>query len=481
MAAKRLGLSLANLNPCVKEMQYAVRGPIVIRAAELEKRLKRGEELPFKQVIRANIGDAQAMGQKPITFVREVVSLMAHPSLMKSASDQFSKDSIKRATELLNCTGGFSSGSYTDSVGISLVRDHIAEYITARDSYPASPEDIFLGTGASGCIKNIMKLCLTIDSSNKPGFMIPIPQYPLYTASISEFDAHPINYYMDEANDWQLDTAELDRALHDAKKVCSPKAIVIINPGNPTGQNLPEENIAEVIKFAAKNNLLIMADEVYQTNIWEIGGKFTSFKQVLRSLGPDYNHVALASFHSVSKGFMGECGFRGGYCELTNFLPEVKEMLLKLISASLCSSTQGQAAVSCMVKPPSEDAAGLYSAETQAVLSSLKERSVMVHDKLNKIPGIECNMLAGAMYAFPKVQIPKRAVEEAESQGVQPDFFYCSNLLDNTGICVVPGSGFGQIPGTFHFRMTILPPKDQLVVFLDKLEEFHLKFTEQWN
>lgn len=224
-----------------------------------------------------------------------------------------------------------------------------------------------------------------------------------------------------------------------------------------------------------------MADEVYQNNIWGDTDSFTSFKKVLRSLGPEYDNQPLASFHSVSKGYMGECGLRGGYCEMTNFDPEVKAMLQKLISASLCSSTPGQVAISCMVKPPVGDAAELYTKETSAVLASLKERSIMVHQALNQIPGITCNPLQGAMYAFPKIELPKRAVELATSRGQAPDFLYCSELLEATGICVVPGSGFWQVPGTFHFRMTILPPRDQLEVFLERLANFHLGFREKYS
>ena len=224
-----------------------------------------------------------------------------------------------------------------------------------------------------------------------------------------------------------------------------------------------------------------MADEVYQTNIWGDDDKFVSFKKVLRELGPEYDSQPLASFHSVSKGFMGECGLRGGYCEMTNFDPEVKVMLQKLISASLCSSTSGQVAISCMVKAPSGDAAELYKSETEGVLASLKERSILVHEKLNEIPGIVCNNLQGAMYAFPRIEIPKKAIELAESKGITPDFFYCLELLENTGICVVPGSGFWQYPGTFHFRMTILPPMEQLVVFLEKLAKFHVEFREKYG
>lgn len=474
-------LSLSNMNPAVKEMQYAVRGPIVVRAAQLEKELKKGVSHPFNQVIRANIGDAHAMGQKPITFVREVVSLSMFPNLMENAArSTFSNDALLRANDILDCVGGSSMGAYTDSVGISVVRQHIADYITQRDGHPANPDDIFIGTGASGCIKSVMKLALSNDPDDIPGFMIPIPQYPLYSACTAEFSAKLISYFLDEGNNWTLPVDELERAINEAKEVCNPRAICIINPGNPTGQNLPAENIAEIIKFANRNNLLIMADEVYQDNIWGDSDCFTSFKKVLRNLGPDYDSQPLASFHSVSKGYMGECGLRGGYCELTNFPADVKAMLYKLISASLCSSTAGQAAISCMIKPPTGDAAGLYESETTAVLASLKSRSILVHEKLNLIPGVHCNDLQGAMYAFPRVEIPARAVALAEERAQTPDFLYCLELLESTGICVVPGSGFKQIPGTFHFRMTILPPREELELFLEKFTKFHLEFTEKY-
>ena len=134
-----------------------------------------------------------------------------------------------------------------------------------------------------------------------------------------------------------------------------------------------------------------------------------------------------------------------------------------------------------MVKPPTGDAAELYKTETHAILESLKERALMAHSKLNEIPGIQCNALQGAMYAFPSIDIPKKAVDEAKGRGIEPDFLYCSELLESTGICVVPGSGFWQSPGTYHFRMTILPPKDQLVIFLEKLAKFHIEFREKYG
>lgn len=132
--------------------------------------------------------------------------------------------------------------------------------------------------------------------------MVPIPQYPLYSATIAEFDMQQIGYYLDESNKWGLDIIELQRSIDEARKISAPRAIVIINPGNPTGQVLSRENIEGIIKFAYKENLFIFADEVYQDNIYAEGSKFYSFKKVMHEMGEPYKSMDMASFMSCSKG-----------------------------------------------------------------------------------------------------------------------------------------------------------------------------------
>ena len=134
--------------------------------------------------------------------------------------------------------------------------------------------------------------------------MIPIPQYPLYSASIEEFNLGQVGYYLDEDNNWGLDLNELKRSYEENKSKFDIKAIVIINPGNPTGQVLTKENIEGIIKFAHENNLFILADEVYQDNVYAEGSAFHSFKKVLVTMGEPYSKLELASFMSVSKGYM---------------------------------------------------------------------------------------------------------------------------------------------------------------------------------
>ncbi|KAL5021155.1 hypothetical protein ScPMuIL_000310 [Solemya velum] len=475
-------LSVDNMNPFVKEMEYAVRGPIVIRAGEIEQELAKGVKKPFNEVIRANIGDCHATGQQPITFLRQVVALCADPvRLMKDPN--YPQDAKERAQRILDSCGGKSIGAYSDSSGVRVIRDDIASYISERDGQPASAEDVFLCTGASDGIKSIMKILMTGEGGkNRAGIMIPIPQYPLYTATIAEYNAYPIGYYLDEANNWSLDLDELKRAIDEARPHCQPRAIVVINPGNPTGQVLTKKNIEGVIEFAKKENLFLMADEVYQHNIYAEGSAFHSFKKVLTELGSGYD-LELASFMSTSKGYMGECGFRGGYCEFLNLDPGVKAMLLKSISAKLCSSVAGQSAMDVVVNPPrpGEPSYDLFQKEKNTVLNQLHLKATMVTEAFNSMEGLTCNILQGAMYAFPQIFLPPKAIAEAKKQGLTPDAFYCYQLLEQTGICIVPGSGFGQKPGTHHFRTTILPTVDKLKVMLGHFRDFHADFLRKYS
>ncbi|KAJ8924559.1 hypothetical protein NQ315_000708 [Exocentrus adspersus] len=474
-------LNLENLNPCIKVMEYAVRGPLVTRAGEIEKELEKGVKKPFNEVIKANIGDCHAMGQKPITFTRQVLALVTYPKLLDDPS--YPEDVKQRAKTILSGCRGGSVGSYTDSPGIEVIRRHVAEYIERRDGIPSDWQNIIISAGASDAIKNVLKLLICNVNGKKPGVMIPIPQYPLYSASLAEFDMHQIGYYLDESRNWGLGIAELQRSIDEARKVSNPRAIVLINPGNPTGQVLSRENIEEIIKFAYKEKLFLLADEVYQDNVYAEGSKFYSFKKVLIEMGEPYSSMELASFMSCSKGYLGECGLRGGYAEVINLDPAVKAMYLKAISAMLCPTVLGQACLDTIMNIPTkgEPSYELYMKERTNVLSSLKLRAKMVADTFNSIEGMSCNPVQGAMYAFPQMKLPEKAVEAAKKAGKQPDAFYAFELLESTGICIVPGSGFGQQPGTYHFRTTILPQPDKLKAMLDKFTEFHTGFLKKYK
>ncbi|KAJ8301330.1 LOW QUALITY PROTEIN: hypothetical protein KUTeg_020317 [Tegillarca granosa] len=297
-------------------------------------------------------------------------------------------------------------------------------------------------------------MLMTGKSGNeRAGVMIPVPQYPLYSATLTEYNAYAINYYLNEDNHWSLDVSELKRALNEARGKCIPRAICVINPGNPTGQVLTRENIESVIKFAKAENLVILADEVYQHNIYAAGSQFFSFKKVLTEMGPEYSNIELASFMSASKGFMGECGFRGGYCEIVNLDPEA--CLLKSISAKLCPPILGQIVIDVVTNPPkpNEPSYKKFMEEKENVLSLLKQKAKLVTDLFNSIEG-------GAMYAFPRLFLPPKAVEAAKAANQTPDSFYCTALKLESAQCLEVA--FREVEGTYHFRITILPPLEEI-------------------
>ncbi|KAB0368196.1 hypothetical protein FD755_019962 [Muntiacus reevesi] len=465
-------LTLESMNPQVKAVEYAVRGPIVLKAGEIELELQRGIKKPFTEVIRANIGDAQAMGQQPITLLRQVMALCTYPNLLDSPS--FPEDAKKRARRILQACGGNSLGSYSASQGVNCIREDVAAYITRRDGFvPADPDNIYLTTGASDSISTILKIMVSGGGKSRTGVMIPIPQYPVYSAVISELDANQVNYYLDEDNCWALNVNKLRRALQQAREHCNPKVLCIINPGNPT----------DVIHFAWEEKLFLLADEVYQDNVYSPDCKFHSFKKVLYEMGPEYSsNVELTSFHSTSKGYMGECGYRGGYMEVINLHPEIKGQLVKLLSVRLCLPVSGQAAMDITVNPPvpGEESFEQFSREKESVLGNLAKKAKLTEHMFNQVPGIHCNPLMGAMYAFPRIFIPAKAMEAAQAHKMAPDMFYCMKLLEEMGICAVPGSGFGQREGTYHFRMTILPLVEKLKTVLQKVKDFHIKFLEKY-
>ena len=240
-----------------------------------------------------------------------------------------------------------------------------------------------------------------------PSFPPPAPVHP--PMALACLQAHMLGYELVEEEGWALPIPVLEQKLAQAKADgVETRALVVINPGNPTGNTLSEANMKEIVHFCDKHGLVLMADEVYQENVYEQALPFLSFKKVVKEMGAD--SVQLVSFHSTSKGFLGECGLRGGYFELLNFDPDVQAQLLKLVSIGLCSNTLGQIATGLMVQPPKAGDASFasYQAEKDAILSSMKRRALMLVDGLNSLEGVSCNAPQGAMYAFPQITLPPR-------------------------------------------------------------------------
>ena len=469
------------VNRNILEMEYAVRGAIPQRAALLERE--------GKTIIFCNIGNPQALGQLPMTYYRQVLSLVEDPTkiarerqlknlfektpISKLREEDFIPEDVLSVSESIRSKMGSGMGAYTESKGMRFIRQAIAKFIDKRDDYQNSggvrsdPENIFLTSGASGGAKAVIDILI---AEANDGIMVPIPQYPLYSATIKKAGGVQVNYYPDEESGWKFNRADLEEAMEKAKySGVNVKGIVVINPGNPTGAVLDEQSILEVITFAKQHNLIIIADEVYQENVY--AGKFISFAKALGS-----ERVALFSLHSISKGFYGECGHRGGYLEVRN-PPNTSgselnfvDILLKQASVNLCSNTSGQLLTFLMVSPPTEDSLSYqrFNQEKQKVLGDLKEKATMIRDALTQMEGMACYGETGAMYLFPKInQLPAG----------NTDFEYCMALLEETGLCTVNGSGFGQRDGTHHLRIAFLPPKELLAKVLPRWVDFHNQYV----
>jgi len=472
---------LIEVNRNILEMEYAVRGPIPQRAAVLKQQ--------GKKIIFCNIGNPQALGQPSLTYYRQVLSLVEDPSkiererqlknlfeetaLSPLGEEDFISDDVLALSENIHSNMGTGMGAYTESKGMQFIREAIAKFIDKRDDYQNSggfrsdPEKIFLTSGASGGAKAVIDVLI---AGENDGIMIPIPQYPLYSATIKKAGGVQVNYYPDEENGWTFNRAILEESLVKAKKnSVKVKGIVVINPGNPTGAVLDEYSIREVISFAKQHHLVIIADEVYQENIYS--GKFISFAKALGS-----EDVPLFSLHSISKGFYGECGHRGGYLEVRN-PPSLQDsdldfvdVLLKQASVNLCSNTPGQILTYLMVSPPDKSSQPYqrFMQEKETILRDLQVKATMIRESFTQMEGMACFGETGAMYLFPRID----SLPPGKS-----DFDYCMALLEETGLCTVNGSGFGQREGTQHLRIAFLPPKELLAQVLPQWVKFHNNFV----
>ncbi len=443
----------------VRECEYAVRGPIVARAQELERQGRR--------IIYCNIGNPQSLGQRPLTWVRQMLALAEYGELARVVpAGTFPQDALDAAALIARETK-HGLGAYTESKGYRFVREAVARFISARDGIAADPDAIFLTDGASKGVQAVLRLLV---ADERDGIMVSIPQYPLYSATITLYGGAQVGYHLDEANGWKLSREILDRSIADARrKGIRPRAICVINPGNPSGAVLDEANVEMVLAFANEHGLSVLADEVYQDNVWRPEDRFVSFAKVLERM--KLKNVSLFSFHSVSKGYLGECGHRGGYLECRNVPGAVQDEITKLQSIALCANSVGQIVTYLLVSPPPEGgpSRALWEREKREVLEALRKKAAVVGRGLDQVPGIRCNEVTGAMYAFPRIDLPP---------GVT-DFEYCLALLEETGICVVDGTGFGQLPGTAHFRTTILPPLDEIETMVRRIGEFHAAFVQR--
>lgn len=206
--SKQYVLAVDSINDNMRNCNYAVRGEIYLAAV---KRTQEG-----KEVIYTNVGNPQALGQVPLSFNRYVMSLLMAPFLLEdpNVDKLYPPDAIARAKLYLKHING-GLGAYSDAKGNPYIRQEIANYISEVAGGPSSPENIFIGNGASECVRLLLYAAIR---GKADGVMVPIPQYPLYSASIELYGGTLVPYYLDEENGWALNVSELQRSLKSARE-----------------------------------------------------------------------------------------------------------------------------------------------------------------------------------------------------------------------------------------------------------------------
>lgn len=307
-------------------------------------------------------------------------------------------------------------------------------------------QDIFVTTGASEAID----ICLTALVNDGENILTPTPGYPLYTAIQSKLQMYENPYYLKEENGWQPDIDDIKSKINE-----KTKAIVIINPNNPTGSNGDIETLNQLIDLALEHNLVIFADEIYDKLLMD-GSNHTS----IASLNSE---VPIITFGGLSKNYMVP-GFRIGWGVVSgnkNMLSDYLEAINKILRSRLSANHPEQYAIVGALEGNQE--------HLEIAMQKLTRRRNMTVDMLNAIDGISCVKPEGAFYAFPKLDIKNS------------DNHFVAELIKETGVVVVPGTGFGQVEGTNHFRLVFLPPEETLEKAYNKIGDFFKKYVDKFE
>ena len=307
-------------------------------------------------------------------------------------------------------------------------------------------QDIFVTTGASEAID----LCLTALVNEGENVLTPSPGYPLYTAIQSKLQTMENPYFLDESNHWQPDINDIKSKINS-----KTRAIILINPNNPTGSNCKTETLQKVIELALEHNLVIFADEIYDKLLMD-GEKHVS----MASLNSE---VPIITFGGLSKNYVVP-GFRIGWGIISGnrkYIDNYIEAINKLLRARLSANHPEQYAIPTALLGD--------QSHLDVIMQKLTSRRNMTVEMLNAIDGISCVAPQGAFYAFPQIHIKG------------DDTHYVSELLKATGVVVVPGSGFGQVPGTKHFRVVFLPPEKVLEKAYKAIADFTAMYFDKYE
>ncbi len=389
-----------------KNITYAVRD-IVVLANEVAK--------SGKEMLYLNIGDPNIYDFEPPKHLVEAT----YKAMLENKNGYAPSSGIKEAVDAIE--------REAERKGITNVHD------------------IFVTTGASEAID----ICLTALVNEGENVLTPTPGYPLYTAIESKLEMISNPYYLDEENGWIPDIDDMKSKIND-----KTKAIILINPNNPTGSLYTQESLLQIIDLALENDLVIFADEIYDKLLFD-GKEHVS----IASLNKD---VSCITFGGLSKNYMVP-GFRIGWGIVSGrkeVLADYIEAMNKILRARLSANHPEQYGI----KPSLEgEQSNLIEAKEKLTL-----RRDMTVEMLNAIPGISCVKPEGAFYAFPQLHMN------------QPDNHFVAELIKETGVVVVPGSGFGQVPGTQHFRVVFLPNEQILEKAYKAIGDFYQKYLEKF-
>lgn len=390
---------------------YDIRGPVLEEARRLEEEGNR--------ILKLNIGNPAAFGFE--------------------APDEIIQDVIRN---LPNAQG------YSDSKGLFSARKAIMQECQQIGIDGVDIDDIYLGNGVSELIVMAMQALL----NNGDEVLVPAPDYPLWTAAVSLGGGNPIHYVCDEQADWFPDIADIESRI-----TSKTRAIVIINPNNPTGAVYSPELLLDIIRVARKHKLIIFADEIYSKILYD-----DAVHTPIASLCDD---LFIVTFNGLSKSYR-LAGFRSGWMILSGAKEKAANYIegLEILSnMRLCANVPAQFAV--------QTALGGYQSINELILPGgrLKEQRDIAWEMLSQIPGVSCVKPKGAIYMFPRL--------DPEMYPIADDQRFIQDLLEKEKILLVQGSAF-NISDTQHLRIVFLPTVDVLQQAISKVERFLGKWAQ---
>nr|WP_236676966.1 pyridoxal phosphate-dependent aminotransferase [Piscinibacter lacus] len=384
---------------------YDIRGPVLDKARQMEE--------DGHKIIKLNIGNLAVFGF--------------------DAPDEIVQDMIRNLP---------SAAGYTDSKGLFAPRRAVVHYTQEKGITGVTVDDVYLGNGASELIA--MSMNALLDAGDE--VLVPAPDYPLWTASVSLSGGTPVHYLCDEGAEWYPDLDDIRRKITPATR-----AIVIINPNNPTGALYPEPLLRELVEIARQHKLIVFADEIYDKTLYD-GNVHTS----IASLADD---VFFVTFNGLSKNYRA-CGYRAGWMVVSGNKRQGRdyiEGLNMLASMRLCANTPGQLAV--------QTALGGYQSikDLVAPQGRLTRQRDLAYERMSAIPGVSVVKPKAALYMFPRL--------DPKVYPIQDDQQFAYELLAEEKVLIVQGTGFNWTQPD-HFRLVFLPNTDDLGQALDRIERF---------